>query len=212
MRTNQAKDQRRRGPEPSPPHRVKLEARKPETKVRPVRPAASLASVTNFDSAQRSGAPIDSPPPADIHFGLLLRRARERRGLSIQDVARVTRISDKWLPALEEARLDHLPAPVFVTGYVRSYARVVGLDESDLVDRYHALNQQAGNSCPPARLWPQPPDLESSPGEFGESAVVIGEGAAPQAVGQPRWLLPAVLFSLALALTLFAVLRARGVV
>jgi cytoskeletal protein RodZ len=77
-----------------------------------------------------------------LHFGILLRRARERRGLSLQDIAQQTRIADRWIAALEEARLETLPAPVFVSGYVRSYARTVGLDERDLVDRYHALTQQ----------------------------------------------------------------------
>lgn len=81
-------------------------------------------------------------PAADIHFGVLLRRARERRGMSQQDVVRLTRISERWIPALEDARLDMLPAPVFVSGYVRSYARTVGLDEQELLSRYHALTQQ----------------------------------------------------------------------
>lgn len=100
----------------------------------PVRPVRSA-------SLQLPPDPSPSLSP-EIHFGILLRRARERRGLSLQDVVRVTRISERWLPALEEARLDLLPAPVFVAGYVRSYARVVGLDEGDLLDRYHALVQQ----------------------------------------------------------------------
>ncbi len=97
-------------------------------------------------SASVTPLSVDSTsPPAELHFGILLRRARERRGFTVQNIAEVTRIADRWISSLEEARLDLLPAPVFVIGYVRSYARTVGLDEQDLVDRYHALTQQRGS-------------------------------------------------------------------
>lgn len=192
MRMNQAKERRRNADPPSPPSRGKVETRKPEAKMRPVRSASPL------NAAPPSVAQSPEPPLADIHFGVLLRRARERRGLSMQDVARVTRISDKWLPALEEARLDHLPAPVFVSGYVRSYARVVGLDEGDLLDRYHALNQQLGNSCPPARL----PVTESSE----------ETSTTPPRPTQVRWLPVLLAVVMTLGVALWAVLRARGAV
>jgi cytoskeleton protein RodZ len=71
-----------------------------------------------------------------------LRQAREQRGLSVQDVAQKTRISVRWVQALEDARLDGLPAEVFVAGYLRSYARAVGLPGQDLMERYHALQRQ----------------------------------------------------------------------
>lgn len=162
MRTNQAKERRRAqgqspGPsgdgaaqhkvQPKPAPKKAAEPRPPvEAKVRPVR------------SAQSGPLPPDTsgPVPAELHFGILLRRARERRGLSQQDVVRTTRIAERWLPALEEARLDLLPAPVFVTGYVRSYARLVGLDEGDLVERYQGLIQQRGEQLVQAALLEEP--------------------------------------------------------
>jgi cytoskeletal protein RodZ len=110
--------------------------------MRPVRRAGPVSLVTE---------PQNPPGSPELHFGTLLRRARERRGLSQQDVVRVTRISDRWIPALEEARLDLLPAPVFVSGYVRSYARAVGLDERDMLDRYHALVQHREEQARAAR-------------------------------------------------------------
>lgn len=84
------------------------------------------------------------PPPVELHFGVTLRRAREQRGLSMRDIAQKTRISVRWLEALEEARLDGLPAEVFVSGYLRSYARAVGLDGQSLLSRYHALLRERG--------------------------------------------------------------------
>jgi cytoskeletal protein RodZ len=70
------------------------------------------------------------------HFGTFLKRRREARGLSIADVSRATKIKEQALAALEEARLDALPALVFVRGYISAYAREVGADESDVLRRY----------------------------------------------------------------------------
>lgn len=78
----------------------------------------------------------------ELHFGVMLRRARERLGMSAHDVAGKTRISVRWIQALEEARLDALPAPVFISGYLRSYAQSVGLDGAEILKRYHALVEQ----------------------------------------------------------------------
>jgi len=64
--------------------------------------------------------------------------------MSVHDVARKTRISTRWIEALEGAELDGLPAEVFVSGYLRSYASAVGLDGQDVLARYHALIQQRG--------------------------------------------------------------------
>lgn len=83
----------------------------------------------------------------ELHFGVLLRRAREQRKLSTHDVAQKTRISVRWVEALEDARLDGLPAEVFVAGYLRSYARVVGLDGQEVLERYHALVRQREKSA-----------------------------------------------------------------
>ena len=92
----------------------------------------------------------DSPAaPGELHFGLLLRRARESRGLSLNEVAEKTRISPRWIQALEDAQLDILPAPVFVSGYLRSYARLVGLDGALLLSRYQELARKRAQALAP---------------------------------------------------------------
>ncbi len=65
------------------------------------------------------------------HFGAYLRRGREARGLSIAEVSRATKIKEQALELIEQAKLDALPAPVFVRGFVSAYAREVGLDVSE---------------------------------------------------------------------------------
>lgn len=65
-----------------------------------------------------------------------LRGQRERASLRIEDIARVTKIPERSLRQLEEGRFEELPADVFVRGFLRSYARVVGVNADDVVRRY----------------------------------------------------------------------------
>ena len=70
-------------------------------------------------------------------FGEELRREREIRGISLKEIADATKISKRFLEAIE--RNDHktLPAPMFTRGFVREYARYVGLNAEDMVNRYN---------------------------------------------------------------------------
>jgi cytoskeleton protein RodZ len=65
-----------------------------------------------------------------------LRTQREARGVSLAAVAESSKISTRYLEALESDRFDALPAPVFVRGFLREYARVVGLDGDEVVNFY----------------------------------------------------------------------------
>ncbi len=88
---------------------------------------------------------VEHGPPVDVpvqpQFGLTLKRARERKGLSIHDLAALTRISARWIAALEQERFEQLPATVFVVGYVRNLARALGVDPADLLTRYRSQRQ-----------------------------------------------------------------------
>src|SRR6266849_1085430 len=70
-------------------------------------------------------------------FGEELRREREIRGISLKEIADATKISKRFLEAIE--RNDHktLPAPVFTRGFVREYARYLGLSSEEMVNRYN---------------------------------------------------------------------------
>jgi cytoskeleton protein RodZ len=57
-----------------------------------------------------------------------LRHARERLGLSLRDIADRTKIRTTILDAIENNDVDHLPPPIFARGFVKAYAREVGLD------------------------------------------------------------------------------------
>ena len=72
----------------------------------------------------------------EVAFGPWLRRQREARGVSLREISDSTRISLRYLEALEEGRFDVLPAPVFAGGFLREYARVVGLDPDEVVNAF----------------------------------------------------------------------------
>ena len=68
--------------------------------------------------------------------GPRLRRARLRRGLELDDVARVTKINPTYLAFLEEGRFGELPARVYVRGFVAAYASCIGLDPTRVAGSY----------------------------------------------------------------------------
>jgi transcriptional regulator with XRE-family HTH domain len=98
-------------------------------------------------------------------FGEELRREREIRGISLKEIADATKISKRFLEALE--RNDHrtLPAPVFTRGFVREYARYVGLSAEEMVNRYNfaAANDDRIEKPPPVEKYPQTPVRDISP-------------------------------------------------
>jgi cytoskeleton protein RodZ len=76
-------------------------------------------------------------------FGTWLRRQRELREISLREIADVTKIGIRYLEALEQDRFDVLPAPVFAHGFLREYARYVGLDADEVVNSYLTAQKTA---------------------------------------------------------------------
>lgn len=68
--------------------------------------------------------------------GAELREARQSLGLGVDDVAASLKIRRVYLDAIEEGRVRDLPAPAYAVGFVRTYARALGLDEAGLVRRF----------------------------------------------------------------------------
>ena len=76
-----------------------------------------------------------------VSFGAWLRQQRELRGISIHEIARFSKISLRYLEALEASRFSVLPAPVFAKGFLRQYASYVGLDPDEVVNYYIVAQQ-----------------------------------------------------------------------
>lgn len=71
-------------------------------------------------------------------IGTTLRSTRVQRGLSIEQVAQETRISARFLEALEDEAFDELPAPVYARGFLRSYANYLKIDAGPLLEQLQA--------------------------------------------------------------------------
>src|SRR4051812_2996593 len=74
-------------------------------------------------------------------FGERLRREREMRGISLDEIATATKISARNLKALEEEKFNQLPGGIFNKGFVRAYAKFLGIDEEHIVAEYEAASQ-----------------------------------------------------------------------
>ncbi len=67
-------------------------------------------------------------------LGEQLRRERERKGLSVKQVMESTKISRRILVAIEEGDRNNLPHPVYAKGFIRNYARLLDLNQDELLD------------------------------------------------------------------------------
>ena len=99
--------------------------------------------------ARLTAVPDDGAAVEHIRLGDWLRAQRLRRGFSYAEIESTTRINRLYLEALEDEHFDAIPAPVYVRGFLRSYARALGLDPEQAI------------ALLPENL-PRPPGLEPS--------------------------------------------------
>ncbi len=76
------------------------------------------------------------PHRGDRSFGEILRRERELRRISLREVNEATKINIRYLEALERNEFTYLPAGAFTRGFIRAYARYIGLDEAEMINAY----------------------------------------------------------------------------
>lgn len=74
--------------------------------------------------------------PDRFDLAEILKKTRERMGLSLDEVSELTRVRRAYLEAFEQAAYDILPPRAFAIGYVKAYAKALGLDEESLADMY----------------------------------------------------------------------------
>jgi cytoskeleton protein RodZ len=86
-------------------------------------------------------------------FGEDLRMERLNRGIALERITEVTKISQRHLVALEENRFRVLPGGILNKGIVRAYVNVVGLDEMDWVSRFQQEYVASGELLDDDRNW-----------------------------------------------------------
>lgn len=74
-------------------------------------------------------------------IGAYLRRAREARAMSVEEISRATRIPSRAIERIEAEHFDDLPGEVFTRGFLKAYAVVVGLSPDDVLARYTAARR-----------------------------------------------------------------------
>ncbi len=80
--------------------------------------------------AKSRGASVSAP--------LNLASLRQRKGITLEQIAEATKISTRFLRAIEDEEFDKLPGGIFNTNYLRQYAACLGIDGSKLLARYEA--------------------------------------------------------------------------
>src|SRR5215470_19390338 len=94
----------------------------------------------------------DSP---SLSFGEELRRERVVREISLEEISHATKISIRLLTALEKSDLTRLPAPTFTRGFIRAYAKHLGIDPEEKVNAYLA-DLSGGSPDAPSAKSPRP--------------------------------------------------------
>jgi cytoskeletal protein RodZ len=97
-------------------------------------------------AAERKTLTIDTQASTELMnetLGSYLKDQRERRGMSVVELSRVTRIPLGSLEAIETDRFDELPGEVFARGFLKAYAQAVGLVPPDVLARYTSSRRVA---------------------------------------------------------------------
>lgn len=89
-----------------------------------------------------------------MSIGSDLKAARESRKISLDTISKRTKIPPKYLEALEEDRYDIFPSHTYAKGFIRAYAKIVGLDPAVLTRQFNADNQ-------PVEMRIQPKNIEA---------------------------------------------------
>ena len=92
-------------------------------------------------------------------LGHILREARETKGLTLAEVEDAIRVNSRFLDALESGEYAVLPTPVHVRGFLRNYARFLGLDPQPLLDRYEINKTQQRPARPTTISTPKSPPV-----------------------------------------------------
>jgi cytoskeleton protein RodZ len=105
-----------------------------------------------------------SAKSAPSSFGERMKRERELRGIKLEEIAESTKIGKRNLVALEQEQFDQLPGGIFNKGFVRAYAKYLGLDEEQAVNDFMTASANYDQPValqPPPTSWVKPPVIPS---------------------------------------------------
>ena len=103
------------------------------------------------------------------NFGSYLKHERELRGVSREEISGTTNIPLRFLKALEENSFDELPGEVFIKGYIRSYANIIGSDFEEMLNIYKEFLEHKNLGSVPTPV----PSLMTEPKKLFKLGLVI---------------------------------------
>lgn len=109
----------------SAPARAPVEARLADPAVLPLVPPSASESLDD-----------DLTPEDGVYDGTALRRIRLSRGVELEEICGVTKVNELYLQFIEENRYHDLPAPVYLRGFLREYAKCLRLDPMQVANSY----------------------------------------------------------------------------
>lgn len=112
----------------------------------------------------------DGVPPT---LGERIRAAREARGLSLSDAAEAIRIRSVYLAAIEEEHWKAIGAPVYTRGFLRTYARFLGIDPEEAVAAFNATQPAA-----PPVAGPPPDPVRAASTRRGNVLILVAASIA----------------------------------
>lgn len=123
---------------------------------------------------EQGAVDADAAHASGYSAGSMLRTAREARGESLSDVAHALKLSSRQIEAMEMDRFDLLPGPAFVRGFLRNYARYLGVDaEAMLAALSHDVAQQRVELAPVTNATGAMPDGNGEQRVLKPAAIII---------------------------------------
>lgn len=98
-----------------------------------------------------------------MSVGATLRQAREAKGLSLEDIKNSTQIMTRQLQEMEHDDFSSFAAPIYAKGFIRLFARAVGLDPEPLVREFSAQPMKGGGGSPALKAMPAPEPPPAAP-------------------------------------------------
>ncbi|MEW6381045.1 MAG: helix-turn-helix domain-containing protein [bacterium] len=102
-------------------------------------PSASSGCGANSSASDTTEEPKHQEPPPDISDPQYLKKHRERKGISLQEISEATMISIHALEDLERGEYSRFPGRVYIVGFLRAYAEYIGIDVQQAKAHFEVL-------------------------------------------------------------------------
>ncbi len=114
------------------------EQKRPQPEARPAEKVADSQTVWRGEPLRPEALEVDEvlEPEDGVYDGAVLRRIRIELGIELEEIATITKVNPYYLESVEGNRYHDLPSGVYVRGFVKEFAKCMGLDPDEVADSY----------------------------------------------------------------------------